>query len=61
MSKRKGKMHNVVPKQQDKIQTINMNAINRKKVYYAVGFKTGRHFLEKDCPRKKDWKREYIQ
>lgn len=61
MSRKKGKTYAVAPKQKEQVQVIDMNEVNRKKAYHPVAFRTGRHLTEKDRPRKKDWKREYMQ
>lgn len=60
MSRKKGKTYAVAPKQKEQVQVIDMNDMNRKKVYHPVTFRTGRHMTEKDRPRKKDWKRELL-
>ena len=61
MSKKKGKTYVIAPKQKEQVQVIDMNDVNRKKAYHPVPFRTGRHLTEKDRPRKKNWKREYVQ
>ena len=38
---------------------LDMNALNRKKAYHHVTFKTGGHMTVKDRPRKKDWLKKY--
>ena len=60
MSRKKGKTYAVAPKQKEQVQVIDMNDMNRKKAYHPVTFRTGRHMIEKDRPRKKDWKRELL-
>ena len=38
---------------------LDMNALNRKKAYHHVTFKTGGHMTVRDRPRKKDWLKKY--
>ena len=61
MSKKHTKMYNVAPKAEKKTMLIDMNEVNRKKAYHPVPFRTGRYMTEKDRPRKKNWKKEYVQ
>ena len=59
MSKKKKKGVPVAQPKSEKKLVIDMNKVNRDKVYHVPSFKTGRHMTEKDRPRKKDWKQEY--
>lgn len=60
MSKKKTGAIPVARPKEAKAMTIDMNEINRKKAYTTAGFRTGRYMTEKDRPRKKNWKKEYI-
>ena len=60
MSKNKKRSVPVAPPKQEKKMVIDMNAMNLKKEHAVPGFRTGRHMTEKDRPRKKDWKREWL-
>ena len=51
-------MYEVRSKAKDRAFVIDMNDMNRKKAYYQVSFRTGRHMNEKDRPRKKNWMKE---
>ena len=56
--KRKKSVPTVQPKQEKKL-VIDMMKVERAKVSHTVGFRTGRHLIEKEKKKKKDWKREY--
>ena len=43
-----------------KSMVIDMNKAELAKAYQVPGFRTGRHMTEKDRPRKKNWKKEYL-
>ena len=61
MSKKKKKSVPVTAPKHDGPMTIDMNRLNLNKTYMVPGFRTGVHMTEKDRPRKKDWKREYMR
>ena len=59
--KKKNSVPVAVPNRQEGPMTIDMNRLNLSKSYMVPGFRTGVHMTEKDRPRKKDWKREYVR
>ncbi len=56
--KKTGAIPTSAPKQKKKM-VIDMTKVELAKAYQTPGFRTGKHMTAKDCPRKKDWKREY--
>jgi len=61
MGKKRRKSVPVAPPKQEKKLVIDMNALNLKMQHEVPGFRTGRHMTEKDRPRKKNWKKDYIK
>ena len=58
MSRKRSRTYNVQGAAKKTVETIDMNAINLKKAYHPVTFRTGRYMTEKDRPRKKNWMKE---
>ena len=53
MSKKKKKLYTIQPKETSHPLVIDQNKINRQKADHSVNFRTGRHLIEKDRPRKR--------
>ena len=53
MSKKKKKLYTIQPKETNAPLVIDQNKLNRQKAYHSVNFRTGKHMIEKDIPRKR--------
>ena len=51
--KKKKKLYTIQPKETKRCLVIDQNKLNLQKIYHHVDFRTGRHLIEKDRPRKR--------